>query len=194
MEPLSTASEEPAAANGAATGLTWAPPAWAFFAAAALAVGTVAHLGFSLNGLAWAVVQIVLVFVAAYDLANRRIKNLVTVPVSLLAIVLRGAFERSAFAEVVIAGLVIFLVFFALSLFLRGGLGMGDVKLAGMLGFVLGWAVLPALLVGTVAGGIAAFVLLAGGSRTRRATLAYGPYLAIGGMIAVLAANPPDFF
>jgi prepilin signal peptidase PulO-like enzyme (type II secretory pathway) len=49
-------------------------------------------------------------------------------------------------------------------------------------------------LVGTVAGGIAAFVLLAGGSRTRRATLAYGPYLAFGGMMAVLAANPPDFF
>jgi len=63
----------------------------------------------------------------------------------------------------------------------------------GMLGFVLGWTVLRALVIGTIAGGIAAAAYLLG-SKTRKATIAYGPYLAIGGIVAILAFNPPEFF
>jgi len=188
MEPLSTVSDEPTTLAEPAA--RWAPPAWAVFAAAALAVGTIVRLGFSANSVAWALVQVVLVGVAAYDFANRRIKNVVTVPVSVLAILFRLAFERSAVVEVLIAGLVCFLAVFALSMFLRGGLGMGDVKLAGMLGFVLGERVVTALFVGTIVGGVAAAVMLFGDAG-RRATLAYGPYLAVGGMIAILVSHPP---
>jgi prepilin signal peptidase PulO-like enzyme (type II secretory pathway) len=67
---------------------------------------------------------------------------------------------------------------------------MGDVKLAGMLGFVLGWTVLTALFIGAVVGGIVAAALLsrAGG---RRSTMAYGPYLALGGAAAILLSHPP---
>jgi leader peptidase (prepilin peptidase)/N-methyltransferase len=166
------------------------PTAAAGFGAAALAVATVARLGLSADAFAWAVVQVVLVGVAAYDLSTRRIKNLVTVAVAVVAVVLRAAFERSSLGEVVVAGVVVMLAFFALSLFTRGGLGMGDVKLAGMLGFVLGWAVLPALIIGTIAGGVAAAFLL-GGEAGKRATLAYGPYLALGGAVTILLAHPP---
>jgi leader peptidase (prepilin peptidase)/N-methyltransferase len=165
-------------------------PGWAVFAAAFLAVATVVRMGFSADAVAWALVQVVLVGIAADDLAHRRVKNALTIPVSLLAVLLRVAFERSRLAEVVIAGLVFLLVFFALSLFLRGGLGMGDVKLAGMLGFLLGWTVLPALMIGAIAGGVAAAVLLSR-DEGRRATMAYGPYLALGAAIAVLLADPP---
>jgi leader peptidase (prepilin peptidase)/N-methyltransferase len=191
MEELSTTSEEQTAADGVAESpARFAPPAWAIFAAAVLAVGTVARLGFSLNSLAWAVVQVVLVGVAAYDLTNRRVKNAVTIPVSVLALLLRAAFERSAFVEVLMTGLVAFLAFFALALLLRSGLGMGDVKLAGMLGFLLGEKVLPALFIGTVAGGVAGALLLTRSSG-RRATMAYGPYLALGAAVAILLSHPP---
>jgi leader peptidase (prepilin peptidase)/N-methyltransferase len=108
-----------------------------------------------------------------------------------IAVVLRALFERSALAEIVIAGLVILLIVFALSLFLRGGLGMGDVKLAGMLGFLLGWKVLTALFIGAVAGGIAAAFVLSRSAEGRRSTLAYGPYLALGGALTILFAHPP---
>jgi len=168
-----------------------AMPPWAIVAALLLAAATVARLGFSANSVAWAVVQVVLVGVAAYDLAHRRVKNVITIPLSVVAVVLRALFERSALAEVVIAGLVIFLVFFALSLFLRGGLGMGDVKLAGMLGFLLGWKVLTAIFVGAIGGGIAAAVVLSRSSEGRRSTMAYGPYLALGGALTILFAHPP---
>jgi len=168
-----------------------AMPPWAIAVALVLAVATVVRLGFSANSVAWAVVQVVLVGVAAYDLAHRRVKNAITIPLSAVAVLLRVAFERDALAEVVIAGLVIFLVFFALSLFLRGGLGMGDVKLAGMLGFLLGWNVLTALFIGAIAGGVAAAFVLSRGADGRRSTMAYGPYLALGGALTILFAHPP---
>jgi leader peptidase (prepilin peptidase) / N-methyltransferase len=161
----------------------------AVVAAAALAAATLARRGLSADAFAWAAVQLGLVGIAAYDLAARRIRNAVTVPGSVLAVLLRVAFERSALLGVVIAGLVVFLSFLALSLLTRGAFGMGDVKLAAMLGFILGSTVLPALLIGTIAGGIAAGVVAARGSR--RATIAYGPYLALGGAVAILLLHPP---
>jgi leader peptidase (prepilin peptidase) / N-methyltransferase len=169
----------------------FAMPPWAVVAGLVLAAATVVRLGFSANAVAWAVVQMVLAAVAADDIAHRRVKNAITVPLSAVAVLLRVGFERSALAEVVIAGLVIFLVFFALSLFLRGGLGMGDVKLAGMLGFLLGWKVLTALFIGAIAGGIAAVFLLSRATEGRRSTMAYGPYLALGGALTILFAHPP---
>jgi leader peptidase (prepilin peptidase)/N-methyltransferase len=176
--------------NRSSGGLRQAALVFVVVAAAALAVATLARRGLSADAFAWAAVQIGLVGVAAYDLATRRIRNAVTVPGSALALLLRVAFERSALLGIVIAGLVVFLSFFALSLLTGGAFGMGDVKLAAMLGFVLGSTVLPALLIGTTAGGIVAGVIAARGSR--RATIAYGPYLALGGAIAILLLHPPS--
>ena len=184
-EPLSTTSEErPLARN-------LAYPPWAIVAAMVLAAVTIVHFGFSANGFAWAVVQFVLVGIAAEDFASRRVKNAVTVPVSVLALLFRAAFDRGDFVEVLVTGLVAFLAVLALALILKGGLGMGDVKLAGMLGFLLGLKVLPALFFGTLAAGIVAAILLSRSSAGRRATMAYGPYLALGAALAILLNHPP---
>jgi leader peptidase (prepilin peptidase)/N-methyltransferase len=138
----------------------------------------------------WALVQLALAGIAAYDLITRRIRNFVTAPGALLAILLRAIFEPSKLVEVLIAGAIVFLAFLALALVLQGGFGMGDAKLAGMLGFVLGSAVVPALLIGTAAGGILGAAVLAR-SRSKRKTIAYGPYLALGAAIAIVAFDPP---
>jgi leader peptidase (prepilin peptidase)/N-methyltransferase len=168
-----------------------AVPTWAVVTGTGLAAATVARRGLSADGFAWAAVQVVLVGISAYDLGTRRIGNVVTVPVSLLAVTLRAAFEHGALAQVVISGGEALLLFILLALLLHGGMGMGDAKLAGMLGFLLGWAVVRALLVGVVAGGVGAVVVLAR-TRATGATIAYGPYLAFGGMVAILAFNPPQ--
>jgi leader peptidase (prepilin peptidase)/N-methyltransferase len=159
--------------------------------AAALAVVTFVYLGHDADSALWAVAQIVLVVLAAYDVESRRLPNLITLPAAAAAIALRTLFERSALVEILIAGFVSFAVFFALAALLRGGLGMGDVKLAGMLGFLLGRAVLPALAVGVIAGGIWGGILLATGRADRRTAIAYGPFLALGGALAILFSNPP---
>jgi leader peptidase (prepilin peptidase)/N-methyltransferase len=159
--------------------------------AAALAVGTFVHLGHGANAFAWAAVQVVLVALAAKDIEQRRLPNVITLPVSTAAILLRAGFERSDLVEVLVAGVVTFAVFYVLALLMRGGFGMGDVKLAAMLGFLLGSAAFPALVIGIAAGGMWAVALVIARKATLRSSIAYGPFLALGGAIAILFFNPP---
>ena len=166
-------------------------PWWAAPAALTLVVVTTVRCGAGANAAAFAAVQVALVALAAVDLATRRLPNAITIPVSLAAIALRAVFERSTLGGAVLAGVGALLVFGVLSLALRGGFGMGDVKLAGMLGFVLGSVVVPALALGILAGGLASVALLATGRASWKSAIAYGPYLALGGAIAILALHPP---
>jgi leader peptidase (prepilin peptidase)/N-methyltransferase len=107
-------------------------------------------------------------------------------------VVARAVAERSHLAESVVAGLAVFGVALLLANLAHGGLGMGDVKLAGALGFVLGKVVLLALALGTGAGAIAAVAVLARrGAAGRGTTIAYGPYLALGGALGILLFAPP---
>jgi leader peptidase (prepilin peptidase)/N-methyltransferase len=78
-----------------------------------------------------------------------------------------------------------------LALVYPAGLGMGDVKLALLLGAALGGAVLPALLVGTLAAGAAGLVVLARqGLGARRRALPFGPFLAFGAITILLLMTP----
>ncbi|MGH3050311.1 MAG: prepilin peptidase, partial [Gaiellaceae bacterium] len=106
--------------------------------AVVLGVVTVVVRGADIDAVCWGAVQVVLVALAAEDVRSRRIPNAVTGPVSAAAIALRVAFERPELVDVLIAGAASFAFFLALALLTRGGLGMGDVKLAGMLGLLLG--------------------------------------------------------
>jgi leader peptidase (prepilin peptidase) / N-methyltransferase len=166
---------------------TW----WAGPLAVVLAVATFVHLGSDANAALWAVVQVVLVALAAIDVATRLLPNRITLPVSAAAVLLRVADERSALLEVVVAGVAAFTAFYIVALVVRGGFGMGDVKLAAMLGFLLGKAVLPALVLGVVAGGIWSALLLLTRRAGMRSSIAYGPFLALGGAVAILFSNPP---
>ena len=67
-----------------------------------------------------------------------------------------------------------------------GGMGLGDVKLVGVLGIYLGARVLEALAVAFAAGSLAGLVLLARhGWRARRWTIPFAPFLAVGALVAV---------
>jgi leader peptidase (prepilin peptidase)/N-methyltransferase len=159
--------------------------------AAGLAVATFARLGFGWNAAAWAAVQVALVALAAVDLRERRLPNAIVVPLGVSAIVLRLAFERGALVEILVAGAVAFAAFLVLAVAARGGLGMGDVKLAAAEGLLLGKVAVEALLLGVVVGGVAAALLLVTRRAGRTTTYAYGPYLVLGAVVAILAFGPP---
>ena len=171
--------------------LSRATAAWAVPAAVALAAATFVHLGRDGDAAAWAVVQVVLVLLAAIDVESRRLPNVITFPVAAVALVLRAADERSYLAEVAVAGAAAFAVFFLLFVLMRGGLGMGDVKLAGLLGFLLGRQVVGALVLGVVAGGLWSLGLVLTRRAGLRSAIAYGPFLCFGGVVAVLFSSPP---
>ena len=64
---------------------------------------------------------------------------------------------------------------------------MGDVKLAGLLGLMVGFPLIfVALFIGIWAGGVVAIVLLISGKKKRKEGIPFGPFLCIGGLAALL--------
>jgi len=160
--------------------------------AAVLLVGaTLIRFGISLRGIVWASAQVLLVFVACFDVATRRVPNRVIVPAAAAAFVLRAAFAASFLPEALAAGAIAFAFFLLVAVLARGGMGMGDVKLAGLIGLLLGEASVPALFIGIVAGGVASLAVLVARLGTRSSTIAYAPYLCFGTGLAILAFSPP---
>ena len=155
-----------------------------------LAAATVFLRGHDANAAVWAVVQLWLVAIAAVDLATRRIPNVFTAVAAVGAVALRLAFERDELVEIAVAGLVCFALLLVFAVVARGGFGMGDVKLAGVLGLLLGKEVAGALLLGTICGAVAGLIA-ARRARSRKATLAYGPYLCLGAAVVILITSPP---
>jgi leader peptidase (prepilin peptidase)/N-methyltransferase len=74
------------------------------------------------------------------------------------------------------------------------GLGLGDVKLAASLGLLLGWLgwtwVVVGLVAAVVLGGVVGLALLATGRAHRRSAVPFGPSMLVGGLVAVVWAEP----
>ncbi len=128
------------------------------------------------------------------DLAVHRLPNLLVLPgyaAAGLTVVLSGIVDGRLAAAALITGAAWF--GFLLLLNLVGGMGMGDVKLGGVLGLVLGAISVDAAVLGPmlafVSGGIAALVLLI--IRRRRGTrMPFGPFLLLGFWAALLVTSP----
>jgi leader peptidase (prepilin peptidase)/N-methyltransferase len=130
----------------------------------------------------------VLVVVAVVDLQHRIVPNPIVLVAAVYAVPAGALVDPGGLPEQVAAGAGAFAVFLAIALAYPGGMGMGDVKLAGVLGLYLGLDVLPAVLVAFLTGSIAGLVVIArGGIDKRKSGLPFGPFLALGGLVALLA-------
>jgi leader peptidase (prepilin peptidase) / N-methyltransferase len=144
--------------------------------------------GLTLHGLAAAVFCASLVVVTATDLTHRIVPNVVVLPAAAIVCALMTAAEPSP--EWVIAGVGAALFLFIVALAYPGGMGMGDVKLALLMGVALGRAVAVALPLGMIAALIPAVVLLARhGSGARKMAIPFAPFLAVGSVIALFAGD-----
>lgn len=131
----------------------------------------------------------VLVPVALIDLEHRIIPNRITLPAALGAIAIGLATDAHRVPEQLIAAAAAggFLLAFALAQ--PRGMGMGDVKLAAVMGLFLGRSVAVALLVAVLVGTLvgAAIVARVGVQAGRRTAIPFGPFLALGGVVALFA-------
>jgi leader peptidase (prepilin peptidase)/N-methyltransferase len=129
-----------------------------------------------------------LLLLAATDLLARRIPDWVVLPATVLAVVLPHAHSA---VEAIAAGIAAAAAFYVLlvageRLFGEGALGMGDVKLAMLIGAMFGFAgAVQALLLGMILGGVSAVALLLAG-RAREETLPYGAALAVAAALVVV--------
>jgi leader peptidase (prepilin peptidase) / N-methyltransferase len=127
---------------------------------------------------------VVLVAVSAIDLEHRIIPNRIVVPAAALALVVQTALHPRV--EWVVAALAASGFLFAAALAYPAGMGMGDVKLALLMGAVLGRTVAVALMAGMLAAMVPSVYLLARhGKAARKMGIPFGPFLAIGSVVAL---------
>ena len=134
---------------------------------------------------------LLLVPVTLIDLEHHLIPNKITFPGFVLGVVLVVLLDPDSIVENLIAsagaGGFLFVAWF---LYPRG-MGMGDVKLAFVLGIYLGRAVVPAMFVAFLAGAVigAAIIARQGVKEGRKAGIPFGPWLALGGVVGLLAGD-----
>ena len=132
-----------------------------------------------------------LVPITLIDLDRRLIPNVITGPAALAALVAIAVVDTDFLPDALIAGAAAGGFFLVAALLKPGGMGMGDVKLAGMLGVYLGRAVAPAVLIALVTGVFvgAAVIACRGAAEGRRTKVPFGPFLALGGLVAFFAGE-----
>jgi len=132
-----------------------------------------------------------LVPIALIDLDHKIIPNRLTVPAAVVAFALGTALDPGGELERVIAGAAAGALLMLPSLLHPSGMGMGDAKLVAVLGLFLGQAVVPAFFVALLAGTVVGIAVLVrkGMSEGRRTKIPFGPYLALGGLVGVLAGD-----
>jgi leader peptidase (prepilin peptidase) / N-methyltransferase len=162
-------------------------PGLTAFAAVLLTFVAVARHGFSGRGLLDAAICAVLVVLAAVDLERRVIPNVIVVPSAAIVLLAQVALKPSHWWWYLGATLGAGLFFLVLAVLFRDGVGMGDVKLAALIGASLGSHVLSGLVLGSLAGAVVAiYLLVTKGSAARKMTIAFGPYLAAGAIVVLL--------
>jgi prepilin signal peptidase PulO-like enzyme (type II secretory pathway) len=133
-----------------------------------------------------ALFAVVLLALTSTDIERRLLPNRLMYPALAVALLLSWAWPHHSAPQMLAGGAVGFAVMFVMFL-ISPNLGFGDVKLAGLLGLVTGLpAVVGALAIATIAGGVGAAILLATRKVGRKGTIAYGPYLALGALLGML--------
>ncbi len=127
-----------------------------------------------------------LLAVLVIDLETRRVLNVMSAPAALVALAFSLLPGTPTPLNALIGGALGLGIFLILALISRGSLGMGDVKLAGVIGLMIGYPnVTTTLILGVILGGLAALYLLIVRRAGRKATMAYAPYLSLGAIYSL---------
>jgi leader peptidase (prepilin peptidase)/N-methyltransferase len=132
----------------------------------------------------------ILAAITLTDLERRVIPNAILLVGTAIGVAIVATTDPSSLPEraAAAAGAGAFLLLFAV--IYPGGMGMGDVKLAAVMGLFLGISVVPALFVGILLGAVVGLsLMLRHGAEARKHAVPFGPFLAIGGVVGLLAGS-----
>jgi leader peptidase (prepilin peptidase)/N-methyltransferase len=131
-----------------------------------------------------------LVAVTLTDLERRIIPNKVLLVAAFLALAIAAVSDPASLPERAIAAAAAGGLLLAAALAYPRGMGLGDVKLAATMGLFLGREVAPAILVALLAGSLVGLAMIARhGSAARKQAIPFGPFLALGGVVALFAGE-----
>lgn len=124
------------------------------------------------------------------DLERRIIPNKILLVAAIVCIAIAAPTDPAGLPERAIAAVAAGGLLFAAALAYPAGMGLGDVKLAATMGLFLGRAVAPAMLAALVFGSAVGLWMLARhGAKARKMAIPFGPFLALGGVVGLLAGD-----
>ena len=154
-----------------------------------LVAGCFWKFGFSGSAFVGAFFCLALVAISATDIEHRIIPNRIVLPAAAIVLAANTALHPSPRWAIAAFGASGFL--FAAALAYPKGMGMGDVKLALLMGAALGKTVPVALMIGMATTLAPALYLLARhGGAARKMGVPFGPFLALGSVVALFAGQP----
>jgi leader peptidase (prepilin peptidase) / N-methyltransferase len=129
-----------------------------------------------------------LIALAGIDLDHKLLPNKIVYPMAVYGLAISLVVATDDFPEHAIAGVGAFAFLLIAVLAYPAGMGMGDVKLGGAMGVYLGVSVIPALLAAFLTGTVFGLAVIAReGAAARKKAVPFGVFLAIGGLVGVLA-------
>jgi leader peptidase (prepilin peptidase) / N-methyltransferase len=132
----------------------------------------------------------VLAAITVTDLERRVIPNAILLAGAVAAVGIVAASDPTSLGERAISALAAGGFLFIAALVYPGGMGMGDVKLAALMGLYLGSAVAPAMLVAIATGAaVGVQLMLSNGSGARKQAVPFGPFLALASVVGLLAGD-----
>jgi leader peptidase (prepilin peptidase)/N-methyltransferase len=155
---------------------------------ALLVAGCVLRFGLTADAAVAAFFCAVLVAISAIDAEHRIIPNRIVLPATLVVLAAQSILHPSVEWAIASFGASAFLL--AAALAYPGGMGEGDIKLALLLGAMLGRTVPVGLMIGMVTAMVPSAVLFAKhGAKARKMTIPFGPFLALGGVAALFVGH-----
>jgi leader peptidase (prepilin peptidase) / N-methyltransferase len=143
------------------------------------------EFGLSLS-LAWALVLIsALVVLAGTDLEHRLLPNAIVGPAAIVGFSLSAVVDPEGWWIYLVSAVAVAAGLFALALAYPGGMGMGDVKMGGMLGAFLGPYAALAVFIGALLGALVGGILMVTGAIERGSALPFGVFLALAGVLTL---------
>ena len=159
-------------------------------ATATLVALSFARFGFTGRGVVAAFFTAVLVVLSAIDVEHRILPNAIVLPATVVVLGAQIVLAPERAPEWIFSALGASLFLFVALLAYPAGMGMGDVKLALLLGAALGKTVAVALMLGMLAALVVAVLLLVRhGAAARKMAIPFGPFLALGSVVALFAGE-----
>jgi leader peptidase (prepilin peptidase)/N-methyltransferase len=157
--------------------------------AAGLVILSFAIFGFEARACIFAFGAATLVVLSAIDIEHRVLPNRIVLPAIAIVLAAQLAFYPDDALESVLAGLAAG-AFLGFPLVLRrDAMGIGDIKLAVLLGVIVGWAVFGAIILGCLALLPFALYMRVRDGTLRDATLPFGPFLSFGTLLVMFLGN-----
>ncbi|MDP8939380.1 MAG: prepilin peptidase [Actinomycetota bacterium] len=143
------------------------------------------EFGLSPDLLSALILIVVLISLAGTDLEHRLLPNVIVGPAAVAGLAVSILANPERWWVYPVSALAVAGGLFALAIVYPGGMGMGDVKMGGMLGAFLGPYAALAVFIGAFVGAVTGGVLMAAGKMQRRSALPFGVFLAVGGVFTL---------